>query len=210
MRIGAGVQKTIDTFQYMRGNVGVDRLLCKPVCFFMQGKFIRIGEDFLMAFIIRPAREEDTAAIFGMICELADYEKMSSDVVATEAMLRSEIFEKKSVEVLIGELDGTAVAFALYFYNFSTFLGRRGLYLEDVFVRQPYRGRGFGRQMLHRLAERAVEQGCGRVEWSCLDWNEPSIKFYRSLGAEAMDQWTVYRLTGDKLINFAKEEPKCQ
>lgn len=152
----------------------------------------------------RNAREEDTALILSFIKELAQYENMLDEVVATEALLKEWIFEKGKAEVIFvmeGELE---VGFALYFHNFSTFLGRAGVYLEDLFVKKEYRGKGYGKALLKKLAQIAVERGCGRLEWSCLDWNKPSIDFYLSLEAKAMDEWTVYRLTGENLEKMAK------
>ncbi len=154
-------------------------------------------------FSLRFAEPEDTALVLSLICELAEYEKMSDQVVTDEKMLHSALFEQKAAEALIGEEDGVPVAFALFFHNFSTFVGRRGLYLEDVYIRPPYRGRGYGKTILKKLAALAVERGCGRMEWTCLDWNEPSIGFYLSLGAQPMSEWTVYRLSGDSLAALA-------
>lgn len=154
----------------------------------------------------RWAEEKDTALILGFIRELAAYEKLSDQVVATEALLREWIFEKKKAEVLFPLEDGVEVGFALFFHNFSTFLGRAGLYLEDLYISPEYRGRGYGRATLQKLAQLAVERGCGRLEWSCLDWNKPSIDFYLSLGAVPMEEWTVYRLTGDTLQQLAEQK----
>ena len=154
-------------------------------------------------FEIRYAEEKDTAVILGFIRELAEYENMLDDVVATEALLREWIFEKKKAEVILAVEDGKEVGFALFFHNFSTFLGRAGIYLEDLYVKPEYRGRGYGKALLKKLAEIAVERGCGRLEWSCLDWNRLSIDFYLSLDAVPMDEWTVYRLTGDTLLKMA-------
>ena len=147
----------------------------------------------------RYAEEADAALILEFIKELAEYEKMSADVVATEELLREWIFVKKKAEVIFALEDGKEVGFALFFHNFSTFLGRAGIYLEDLFVKKEYRGKGYGKALLKKLAQITVERGCGRLDWSCLDWNRPSIDFYRSLGAEALDEWTVYRLTGETL-----------
>ena len=152
----------------------------------------------------RLATEQDAALILDFIKGLAAYEKMSDQVVATEELLREWIFEKQKAEVLFAMENGKEVGFALFFHNFSTFLGRAGIYLEDLFVLPEYRGRGHGKALIRALARIAVERGCGRLEWSCLDWNRPSIDFYLSLGAEPMDEWTVYRLTGDRLRAFAK------
>ena len=155
--------------------------------------------------VIRSAQGEDTDLIHTLICELAEYEKLKDKVVCTPAILRSEIFEKNGAEVLIAECEGCAVGFALFFHNFSTFEGRRGIYMEDLFVRPQYRGRGIGKALIARVAALAVSRGCARFEWACLDWNAPSIEFYRSLGAVPMDEWTVYRLEGNALRCLAKE-----
>ena len=152
----------------------------------------------------RYAEEADAALILEFIKELAEYEKMSADVVATEELLKEWIFDKKKAEVIFALEDGKEVGFALFFHNFSTFLGRAGIYLEDLFVKEEYRGRGHGKALLKKLAQITVERGCGRLDWSCLDWNRPSIDFYRSLGAEALDEWTVYRLTGETLHKMAE------
>ena len=138
-----------------------------------------------------------------LIQALAEYEKMSDEVVATEDMLREWIFEKKKAEVLLVSEERVEVGFALFFHSFSTYLGRAGIYLEDLFVLPEYRGRGYGKALLKRLAEITEERGCGRLEWACLDWNKPSIEFYMSLGAKPMDIWTTYRLTGDTLKKMA-------
>ncbi len=147
----------------------------------------------------RFAQPQDTALILQFIRELAEYEHMLPQVVATEELLREQLFEKKNAEVLFAVADGQEVGFALFFHNFSTFLGRSGLYLEDLFVKPAHRGKGYGKGILKKLAQIAVERGCGRLEWACLDWNRPSIDFYLSMGAKPMDEWTVYRLTGDTL-----------
>ena len=152
---------------------------------------------------IRFAVESDCAKILEFIQALAEYEKMSDEVVATENMLREWIFEKKKAEVLLVSEEKVEVGFALFFHSFSTFLGRAGIYLEDLFVLPEYRGRGYGKALLKRLAEITEERGCGRLEWACLDWNKPSIDFYMSLGAKPMDIWTTYRLTGDTLKKMA-------
>ena len=155
-------------------------------------------------FNFRYADAADTGLILDFIKELAAYEKMSDEVVATEDLLREQIFEKGGAEVIFALEDGKEVGFALFFHNFSTFLGRSGLYLEDLFVKTRYRGRGYGKALLRELARIALERGCGRMEWWCLDWNQPSIDFYRSLGAEPMSEWTTYRLTGDTLRKMAE------
>lgn len=152
----------------------------------------------------RFANIEDTEKILFFIKALADYEKMSDDVVATQELLKEWIFEKKKAEVIFALENGKEVGFALFFHNFSTFLGRAGLYLEDLFVLPEYRGKGYGKGLLKVLAGIAVERGCGRLEWQCLDWNKPSIDFYLSLGAVPMEDWTLYRLTGDTLTQFSK------
>ena len=152
----------------------------------------------------RMAEETDVEKILFFISRLAEYEKMEDDVVATPELLREWIFEKKKAEVIFPVVDGKEIGFALFFHNFSTFLGRAGLYLEDLFILEEYRGRGYGKATIQELARIAQKRGCGRLEWSCLDWNKPSIDFYLSLGAEAMDEWTVYRLTGDTLENMAR------
>ena len=133
---------------------------------------------------------------------------MEADVVATEELLKEWIFEKQKAEVLFAVVEGKEVGFALFFHNFSTFLGRAGIYLEDLFVLPEYRGRGCGTALLKRLAQIAVERGCGRLEWACLDWNKPSIDFYLSLDATPMEDWTTYRLTGRTLNNMAEKEGK--
>ncbi|MFP3154199.1 GNAT family N-acetyltransferase [Lachnospiraceae bacterium ZAX-1] len=155
-------------------------------------------------FTIRLAEKKDTVAILACIKALAEYEHMDDQVVATEELLQEWIFEKHKAEVLIGEVEGKPVGFALFFHNFSTFLGRAGIYLEDLFVYPEFRGKGYGKSLLKQLAKITVERECGRLEWCCLDWNEPSIAFYKSLGAVPMEDWTIYRLTADTLTNFAK------
>ena len=151
----------------------------------------------------RAAQREDADKILFFIRELAKYEKMEADVVATPALLEEWIFDKQKVEVIFPMVDGKEVGFALFFHNFSTFLGRAGLYLEDLFILEAYRGRGYGKATLRELARIALERGCGRLEWCCLDWNRPSIDFYLSLGAVQMSDWTTYRLTGETLENMA-------
>jgi len=151
----------------------------------------------------RFADERDCALILRFIRGLAAYEKMSDQVEATEELLREWIFERKKAEVLFACEDGREVGFALFFHNFSTFLGRAGLYLEDLFVLPEHRGKGHGKAMMRRLAALAVERGCGRLEWCCLDWNRPGIDFYRSLGAAPMDEWTTYRAAGETLRKLA-------
>ena len=155
---------------------------------------------------IRFANEKDVALILDFIKDLAVYEKMSDMVVADEALLREWIFEKKKAEVIFALENGKEVGFALFFHNFSTFLGRSGIYLEDLYVKPDYRGHGHGKALLKKLAGIACERGCGRLEFSCLDWNTPSIDFYLSLGAEQMNEWTVYRFAGESLVALAQKE----
>ena len=154
---------------------------------------------------IRKAEERDCGLILHFIKELAAYEKMSDEVVATEELLKEWLFEKHAAEVLFACENGKEVGFALFFHNFSTFVGRAGLYLEDLYVLPESRGKGYGKAILKRLAAIAVERGCGRMEWVCLDWNKPSMDFYRSLGARPMDEWTIWRVAGETLDQLAKE-----
>lgn len=153
---------------------------------------------------IRPATEVDVPLILTFIRELADYERLSHEVVATEETLRDSLFgQRRFAEVLLGYRGGLPAGFALFFHNFSTFLGKPGIYLEDLYVRPEFRGAGVGRALLIHLAELAVERGCGRLEWSVLDWNEPAIGFYKSIGASPVSGWTVYRVTGKALEALA-------
>lgn len=152
----------------------------------------------------RYATKDDVALILRFIKELAEYEGLLNEVVADEKTLEDQLFNKKNAEVIFATEDGKEVGFALFFHNFSTFLGRSGLYLEDLYVSPEYRGKGYGKAILKKLSKIAVERGCGRLEWWCLDENRPSIDFYLSLGAEKMDEWTVYRLSGDTLKELAK------
>ena len=157
-------------------------------------------------FTIRSATVDDCALILSFIQELAGYEKLSHEVVATAATLAETLFgEKTYAEVTIGEYKGEAVGYSLFFHNFSTFTGRPGIYLEDIYVKPEKRGKGYGKLMLAYIAKLAVERNCTRVEWSVLDWNEPSIQFYRSIGAAPMDGWTVQRLDGSELTDFAQQ-----
>lgn len=156
-------------------------------------------------FSIRFAVREDVDLILDFIKRLADYEHLLDEVVATREILELWIFDKQKAEVIIAEEDGEPVGFALFFHNFSTFLGRAGVYLEDLFVVPEKRGNSYGKALLQKLAQIAVDRGCGRLEWWCLDWNKSSIDFYKSLGAIAMDDWTVYRIAGERLSEFAKE-----
>jgi GNAT superfamily N-acetyltransferase len=154
---------------------------------------------------IRPGTVHDVPAVLAFIHELAEYEKLAHEVTATEDGLRAALFgERRHAEVILAFLDGDPVGFALFFHNFSTFLGRPGIYLEDLYVRPPARRRGVGKRLLAGLAGIAVERNCGRLEWSVLDWNESAIRFYRSLGATAMDGWTVHRVAGDALRRLAE------
>jgi len=152
------------------------------------------------SFEIRSATEADVPAILSFVRKLAAYERLSQEVVATEALLRETLFgDRRTAEVAIGYLENLPVGFVLYFHNYSTFLGRPGLYIEDLFVDEIYRRRGYGRKLLLHVARLARERGCGRLEWSVLDWNEPAINFYKKLGAMPMSEWTVFRLTGESL-----------
>ncbi|MDD2216836.1 MAG: GNAT family N-acetyltransferase [Eubacteriales bacterium] len=152
----------------------------------------------------RNSVREDVPLILKFIKELASYEKLSHEVVATEELLEEWIFEKEKAEVIFAVYDGKEVGFALFFHNFSTFLGRAGIYLEDLYIYPEHRGLGYGKQLLKHLAGIAVERGCGRLEWWCLNWNKPAIEFYRSIGSESMSEWTVYRLSGETLEDMAK------
>ena len=153
--------------------------------------------------VIRPATEADTPLILYFIRELAAYEGLLEEVVATEEILRRSLFAKKQAEVIISEYQGQAVGFALYFHNFSTFLGKANLYLEDLYVTPEVRGKGIGKALLAALATIARERDCQRLDWWCLDWNESSIRFYLEMGAIPMSDWTVYRVEGDKLGELA-------
>jgi GNAT superfamily N-acetyltransferase len=155
-------------------------------------------------FKIRFAKEQDINLILSFIKELAEYEKILDEVIATEEILYNSLFVKKAAEVIIGELNGKPVGFALFFHNFSTFIGKQGIYLEDLYIKPHARGKGFGKILLSYLGKLAIERNCGRIEWSCLDWNKPSIEFYKSLGAEVMNDWTVYRISGKSLGTLAK------
>lgn len=152
----------------------------------------------------RAATREDVPLILRFIHDLARYEQLEHEVVATPAVLEEWLFDKQKAEVIFAVSEGREVGFALYFHNFSTFLGRAGLYLEDLYVEPAYRGRGIGKALLRALARIAVARGCGRLEWWCLDWNQASIDFYRSMGAEAMSDWTVYRIAGETLGELAE------
>jgi GNAT superfamily N-acetyltransferase len=156
-------------------------------------------------FKIRFATENDIGLILDFIKELAEYEKLLNEVVATEEVLKESLFEKKAAEVVIAEYKGQPVGFALFFHNFSTFIGRPGLYLEDLYIRPEMRGKGYGKILLAFLAKLALERNCGRFEWWCIDWNQPSIDFYKSIGAIPMDEWTVFRVADEALIDLANE-----
>lgn len=158
-------------------------------------------------FVIRTTSEKDTPLILNFIQALAKYEKLSHEVVATEDLLKQTLFGKASkAEAVIGYFENEPVAMALFFHNYSTFLGRPGLYLEDLLVQPEMRGKGFGREMLRYVARTAIERKCGRLEWAVLNWNEPAIQFYKSLGAVVMDEWAVYRLTGEALETMASDD----
>ncbi|MBQ3300541.1 MAG: GNAT family N-acetyltransferase [Eggerthellaceae bacterium] len=156
--------------------------------------------------LIRYATPADVPVILQLVRELAEYEHAANQVVATEDLLLDELFEKHHAEVLLAEVDGDIAGFALFFHNFSTWLGRAGIYLEDLFVRPAYRKQGLGHALLQRLAAIAVERNCGRLEWACLDWNQPSIDFYLSLGAQRMDEWTTYRVAGVTLEAMVRDD----
>ena len=160
----------------------------------------------LTDFVLRKATIEDCPQILAFIEELAEYEKLAHEVVATVETLEETLFgEVAYAQAVIGEYQGKAVGYALFFHNFSTFTGRPGIYLEDLYVQPAMRGKGMGKCLLAYLAKLAVDKNCTRVEWSVLDWNEPPIQFYRSIGAAPMDEWTVQRLDGEELASFAKE-----
>lgn len=157
------------------------------------------------SFNIRPAKETEAGLILGFIKKLAAYEKCSDEVVADEATIYNSIFVEKAAEVIFAEEDGVVIGFALFFHNFSTFVGRKGLYLEDLFIIPEKRGLGYGKAILKYLANIAVERNCGRMEWICLDWNQSALKVYRSIGAIPMDEWTVQRLNEKTLKQVALE-----
>ena len=156
----------------------------------------------------RFATPDDAALVLRFIKDLAEYERMSNEVVATEDLLREWIFERGKAEVLFVMEDGAEVGFALFFRSFSTFLGRAGIFSKDLFVMPEHRGKGYGKGLLVQLARIARERGCGRLEWNCLGWNQPSIDFYLSLGAQQMDLWTTYRISGNTLERLAAEAKK--
>ncbi len=157
---------------------------------------------------LRSATRDDSALILSLIRELAEFEHLLHEVAADEATLAEHLFgAQPRAEVLIAQVAGETAGFALYFHNFSTFLGKPGLYLEDLYIRPAFRGRGYGRRIMQQLARIAVERGCGRFEWWVLDWNHPAIEFYRSLGAQPMNDWTVQRVSGDALKSLADDPP---
>ena len=160
----------------------------------------------MKTFTIRAARPDEAGVVLDFIKKIAEYEKCSADVVADEATIHHSLFVEHSAEVVFAEEDGTPVGFALYFHNFSTFVGRKGMYLEDLYILPEKRGLGYGKALLKYVARLAVERGCGRMEWICLDWNEPALKVYRSIGARPMSEWTVQRLDEATLKQFAESE----
>jgi len=166
----------------------------------------RINPTHINGFEIRHAEKKDVPLIRALIRELAEYEKMLDEMVATEELLEKHLFgENRFVEVVLGYFNDAPVGFALFFHNFSTFVGKPGLYLEDLYVKPEYRGKGFGKLLLTYLAKLAVERDCGRYEWAVLDWNEPALKFYKTLGAKVMDKWLIHRVTGKELKNLANQ-----
>lgn len=157
------------------------------------------------SFNIRKAQPGEEGLVLEFIKKLAEYEKCADEVVADEATLRQSLFEERSAEVVFAEEDGVVIGFALFFHNFSTFVGRKGLYLEDLFIIPEKRGKGYGKALLKYLAKLAVERNCGRMEWICLDWNKPALTVYRSIGAIPMDEWTIQRLNEQTLKQFAEK-----
>ncbi|MGL5648117.1 MAG: GNAT family N-acetyltransferase [Clostridium sp.] len=153
---------------------------------------------------LRQARVEDTKIILELICEIAKYEKMLDRVIATEESIKDSIFFKKEAEVLLVEVNEKVIGYVLYFFNYSTFLGRSGFYLEDIYIKEEYRKKGYGKEIFKVIGKIAYEKGCHRMEWSCLNWNTPSIEFYKNLGAIPMSEWTVYRLTREKIKDLAE------
>jgi GNAT superfamily N-acetyltransferase len=166
------------------------------------GKKIRTRID---GFTIRFAEEKDAEIIFNMVKELAEYERLLDSLEATEELLGESLFHRGVAETLIGEYRGKPVGYAIFFHNFSSFAGRLGIYVEDLYVKPAMRGKGFGETMFAFIAKLAVERRCARLEWSCLDWNKPSIAFYGKMGAVSLDEWTMYRLTGKSLEKIARE-----
>lgn len=157
----------------------------------------------MKAFNIRPARPDEAGVVLDLIKQLAVYERCENDVFADEAAIHQSLFVERSAEVVLAEEDGSVVGFGLFFHNFSTFVGKKGMYLEDLFVIPEKRGLGYGKALLKYVAKLAVERNCGRMEWICLDWNEPALKIYRSIGAVPMSDWTVQRLDEQRLKEFA-------
>lgn len=157
------------------------------------------------SFNIRKAQPGEEGLVLEFIKKLAEYEKCADEVVANEATLRQSLFEERSAEVVFAEEDGVVIGFALFFHNFSTFVGRKGLYLEDLFIIPEKRGKGYGKALLKYLAKLAVERNCGRMEWICLDWNKPALTVYRSIGAIPMEEWTIQRLNEQTLKQFAEK-----
>jgi len=164
--------------------------------------YIQVDDHILLRF----AEEKDIAIILEFIRGLAEYEHLLDMVEIKETDLKKYIFEKKLIEVIIGEYDGTPAGFALFFHNFSTFLGRPGIFIEDIFVKPEFRGKGLGKIFFSFIAKIAVERNCGRLEWACLDWNKSSIEFYKKQGAHPLDEWTTYRITGDGITKLAEKE----
>lgn len=156
-------------------------------------------------FKLRPATEEDIGIIYELIRELAVYEKMEDKVITTQETLKDSLFKRKVAEALIAEVDGLPAGYAIYFYNFSSFIGKPGLYLEDIYIRPDYRGRGYGKKTLSYLADLAIKKDCWGMEWTCLDWNEPSIRFYESIGAVHHQGWRIYRLRDKALLEMANQ-----
>jgi GNAT superfamily N-acetyltransferase len=189
-------------FMLDAGYSNIEYLFASPIIKHITEEGLAIPTEFK----IRATTEEDVPLILALIKELAEYEKLSHEVRATEADIRQSLFGDRPVaEALIGELEGNPISFALFFYNFSTFLGKPGIYLEDLYVKPEHRSNGFGRQMLAHIARLAKERNCGRFEWSVLDWNEPAIRTYDRLAARPMKEWILYRLTGEALNKLAQE-----
>lgn len=159
-------------------------------------------------YVIRQATENDVPLMLGFIRELAEYEHMSDQVKATQRDMREWMFVKKTAEAVICECGGQPVGFALYFYNFSTFLGKAGIFIEDLYVKPDMRGKGLGKALFVRLAQICVERGCARLEWNCLDWNTPSIEFYTAMGGQPLNEWTTYRIAGETLLRLADRETR--
>lgn len=159
-----------------------------------------------MSLTFKQAKPEDMGTLLSLIKELASYEHLENEVTATEEILTEWLFEKKKAEVVFPVLENKIIGYILYFYNFSTFLGKAGIYVEDLFIRPNYRHKGYGKELLQHIAQKAQNEGLGRVEWACLDWNKPSIDFYLSLGAVPMKGWTTYRLTGTNLTKFTQNQ----